>query len=172
MVEISGWILPIVIGYIVTYGLIKKINVYSSFIEGVKEGFLIVRDISPTIIGLLLAVGISRVSGGLEVISDLFRPFAKLINAPQEIIPLALVKMFSSSAAMGITLDIYKSNGPDSYIGRIASIMLSSTETIFYTLSVYFVSIKVTKTRWTLFGSIIASLAGIIASVVIVNILF
>lgn len=168
---VSNFILPAFIVYIVVYGMFKKVKVYDAFIDGVKEGFDIVIHIAPTLVGLLFAVSFARVSGFLDVIAGLISPAAEFVRIPAEIIPLAIVKMFSSSAATGIALDIFATYGPDSYLGLIASIMLSCTETIFYTMSVYFMAVKVTKTRWTVAGAVFASIAGIAASVMIAGLL-
>lgn len=167
MISASDYILPVFIVYILVYGAWKRIKVYDAFVEGVKEGFAIVVNIAPTLVGLLFAVSFARISGFLNIISSLISPFASLIRIPAEVIPLAIVKMFSSSAATGIALDIFSTYGPDSYLGLTASIMLSCTETIFYTMSVYFMAVKVTKTRWTAAGAIFASLVGIAASVLL-----
>lgn len=171
IITISDYILPGFVVYIVLYGMIKKVKVYDAFIEGVKEGFNIVIDIAPTLVGLLFAVSFARISGFLDIIASTISPLAEIVRIPAEIIPLAIVKMFSSSAATGIALDIFSTYGPDSYFGLIASIMLSCTETIFYTMSVYFMAVKVTKTRWTAAGAIFASIMGIIASVIIAGML-
>lgn len=162
---ISNYSIPVIIGFIVLYGLLHKVDVYTCFIEGANEGFKITMEILPTLVGLMVAVGIFRSSGLLSAICSIFTPVADLLNAPKDIIPVAFVKMFSSSAATGMTLDIFKTYGPDSLAGNIVSIMMSSTETIFYTISVYCMSIGVSKSRWTLAGALLASLAGIFASI-------
>ena len=126
-----------------------------------------VAQIMPTLIGLMVAVGILRASGFLEFLSSIIGHFTEKIHFPGELVPLTLVKMFSSSAATGLLLDLYKEYGTDSLIGRIASISMSCTETIFYTMSVYFMTAKVTKTRYTLAGALVSSIAGIAASVVL-----
>jgi spore maturation protein B len=149
----------------------KKRNVYEDFVEGAKDGIKTVMGILPTLIGLMVGVGILRSSGFLDFLSDKLSIITDLLNFPSELVPLALVKMFSSSAATGLLLDVFKEFGTDSYIGLIASIMLSCTETIFYTMSVYFIAAKVTKTRWTLKGALISTLAGIIASVVLAKVM-
>lgn len=164
---ISNYSIPVIIGFIIIYGIIHKVNVYNCFIEGVKEGFSITFDILPTLVGLMLAVAIFRSSGLLDIICSIFVPIANLLKIPHSIIPVALVKMFSSSAATGMTIDIFKTYGPDSLAGNIISIMMSSTETIFYTISVYCVSIGITKSRWALPGALIASFAGIIMSIIL-----
>lgn len=164
---ISKYSIPIIIGLIVLYGLLHKVKVYEAFLDGAREGFKLVVDIAPTLVGLMVAVGILRSSGALDMICNVFNPIAGYFGISKEIFPVAIVKLFSSSAATGMVLDIYKTFGPDSVIGNTISIMMSSTETIFYTMSVYFLSVGVTKSRWTLKGALIASLAGIIASVIL-----
>ena len=125
----------------------------------------------PTLVALMIAVGVLRASGFLDLVGELCRPLAKFLHFPAELIPLAFIKMFSSSAATGLVLDTFKNHGTDSFIGLVTSIMMSCTETIFYTMSVYFLAAKVTKTRYTLTGALISTLAGIIASVVLAGII-
>lgn len=161
LLYISDFIVPAVILGIVMYGLMQNVNVYDEFIKGAKNGFLTVIKIMPTLIGLMVAVGILRASGFLEFFGKLLGQFTSYIGFPGELVPLAIVRMFSSSAATGLVLDIFKQYGTDSQIGLIASVMMSCTETIFYTMSVYFMAVKVKKTRYTL--------AGIVASVWIVG---
>ena len=123
--------------------------------------------IMPTLVGLMVAVGILRASGFLELIANGIGRFTDRIGFPGELVPLTVVKMFSSSAATGLLLDIFKEYGTDSYIRRIASISMSCTETIFYTMSVYYMTARVTKMRYTLTGALLATLAGVTASVVL-----
>ena len=167
LIFLSDVTIPILIFVIVGYGILNRQNVYEEFIDGAKDGFHTVIGIMPTLIGLMVAVGILRASGFLDFISGLFGRVTNLIHFPSELLPLSVVKMFSSSAATSLLLDIYKEFGTDSYYGRIASILLSSTETIFYTMSVYFMSVKIKKSRYTLWGALLATLAGTAASVVL-----
>ena len=169
LLYVSDFIVPAVILGIVMYGLMQNVDVYDEFIKGAKNGFLTVIKIMPTLIGLMVAVGILRASGFLEFLGKLLGQFTSYIGFPGELVPLAIVRMFSSSAATGLILDIFKQYGTDSQIGLIASIMMSCTETIFYTMSVYFMAVKVKKTRYTLAGAIVATLAGIVASVWLVG---
>ena len=164
---ISDFIIPILIVYILVTGLAAKIPVYDEFVKGAAEGIYTVLKILPTLVGLMVAVGMLRASGFLELISRLLTVPAQWIHFPVELVPLAIVRLFSSSAATSLALDIYKEYGTDSQIGLIASIMMSSTETVFYTMSVYFLTAKVSKTRWTLAGALLSTLAGISASVVL-----
>ncbi len=165
--NISNIIIPVIIFYIVAYGLSNRCNVYEDFIKGAKDGFHTVIQIMPTLIGLMVAVGVLRASGFLEFFGGLFSGVAGRLGFSAELVPLMLVKMFSSSAATGMVLDIFKNHGPDSLIGLTTSIMMSCTETIFYTMSVYFLAAKVTKTRYTLKGALLATVAGIAASIVL-----
>lgn len=165
--NISNIIIPTIIFYIVAYGLSNRCNVYEDFIKGAKDGFHTVIQIMPTLIGLMVAVGVLRASGFLEFFGGLFSGVAGRLGFSAELVPLMLVKMFSSSAATGLVLDIFKNHGPDSLIGLTTSIMMSCTETIFYTMSVYFLAAKVTKTRYTLKGALLATVAGIAASIVL-----
>lgn len=165
--NISNIIIPVLIFYIVAYGLSNRCNVYEDFIKGAKDGFYTVIKIMPTLIGLMVAVGVLRASGFLEFFGGLFSGIAQRLGFSAELVPLMFVKMFSSSAATGLVLDIFKNHGPDSLIGLTTSIMMSCTETIFYTMSVYFLAAKVTKTRYTLKGALLSTLAGIAASIVL-----
>jgi spore maturation protein B len=171
LANISSIIIPAIIFYIVGYGLINKIKVYEVFITGAKDGFKTVIGIMPTLVALMVAVGVLRTSGFLQFFGDLVGRLTENIGFPAPLVPVVLVKMFSSSAATGLVLDIFKNYGPDSQIGLITSIMMSCTETIFYTMSVYFIAAKVTKTRYTLAGALIATFASVIASVVLVTIM-
>lgn len=162
---ISDFIVPFMILSILIYGIFAGVNVYDTFIQGAKRGFWTVVRLMPTLIGLMAAVGILRASGFLEFISEIIENVPEQIGFPGALVPLTIVKMFSSSAATGLLLDIYKEFGTDSRNGMIASISMACTETIFYTMSVYFMSAKVKKTRYTLAGALIATFAGLAASV-------
>ena len=162
-------IIPLLILYIVGYGLLMKKDVYGDFIEGAKDGVKVVVEILPTLIGLMVGVGILRESGFLEFVAEKLGYVLEYINFPSELMPLAIVKLFSSSAATGLGLDIFKTYGADSHLGKITSLMLSSTETVFYTISVYYMAVKVKKTRWTVTGALICTISGIIASVILAN---
>ena len=165
LMYITDFIVPAVILLIVAYGVSEKVKVYDEFVRGAKKGFYTVIKIMPTLIGLMVAVGILRASGFLGFLARLLGKLTDYIGFPSQLVPLAIVRMFSSSAATGLVLDLFKEYGTDSRIGLIASIMMSCTETIFYTMSVYFMAAKVKKTRYTLTGALLATLAGIVASV-------
>ena len=164
---ITDFIAPFIILAIVTFGILMRTNVYDNFIKGAKSGFFTVIKIMPTLIGLMVAVGILRASGFLDFLSSIIGHFTAYIGFPGELVPLTIVKMFSSSAATGLLLDIFKEYGTDSRLGLIASISMACTETIFYTMSVYFMTAKIKKTRYTLTGALLATLAGLAASVLL-----
>lgn len=163
---LSDMMIPFVVFYIVGIGIIQKNKVYDDFIEGAKYGLKTVVGVMPTMVGLMIGVGVLSSSGFLDFFTKQIAKMTLKIGLPPAVVPAMIVRMFSSSAATGLVLDVFKQFGTDSYEGLLSSIMMSSTETIFYTMSVYFMTAKVTKTRWTLAGALISTLAGIIASVI------
>ena len=167
---VSEFMVPLVIFYIVGYGMLMKKNIYEDLVKGAKDGMMTVVQILPTLIGLMVAVGVLRASGFLDLLGKIFVPIAKMTGFPSELVPLTIVRLFSSSAATGLALDVFKEFGTDSYIGTLASIMMSCTETVFYTMSVYFMAAHVKKTRWTLPIALLSTLSGIIASVFLAKI--
>ena len=169
LVFLSETAIPMLIFVIVGTGILNHQKVYEEFVQGAADGFKTVAGILPTLIGLMVAVGVLRTSGLLDAAVQLGAVLTDHIGFPAELVPITLVKMFSSSAATGLLLDIYKEYGTDSSLGKMASVMLSSTETIFYTMSVYFLSVKVKKTRYTLAGALTATIAGTAASVFLIS---
>lgn len=165
----SDIIIPVIIFYIVGYGLVSKVKVYESFLKGAREGVKTAVQMIPTLVGLLVGVGVLRASGFLDFLGSLLSHVAEPLGVPAEIVPLVLVKLFSGSAATGLVLDLFRTFGPDSYIGTMASIMMSCTETCFYTMSVYYLAAKVTKTRYTLPGALFAMAAGLGMSIWLTN---
>lgn len=171
LTHVSDIIIPLIIFFVVGYGVVSGIKVYEVFLKGAKDGLKVVVEIVPTLVGLMMAVGILRASGFFDMLGRLLGPFTELLGLPAQIIPLLIIKMFSSSAATGLVLDIFKTSGPDSYVGMLTSILMSCTETIFYTMSVYFLAAKVTKTRYTLAGALLSNLVGTVASVILAGML-
>lgn len=171
IVTISSFIIPAVMLFIVIYGVIKKENIYDDFVEGATGGLKTVIKVMPTLIGLMVAVGVLRESGFMDFLGRWLGKLTNPIGFPGELMPVTIVKIFSSSAATGMVLDIFKKYGPDSYLGMVTSLMMSCTETIFYTMSVYYISAKVTRTRWTLAGAILSTIAGTIVSVLLANLM-
>lgn len=164
---VSDMLIPLLIFFIVGYGMVSGVKVYETFLKGAKDGLRVVVDIVPTLVGLMMAVGILRASGFFDLLGRLLGPVTESIGLPAQLVPLLIIKMFSSSAATGLVLDIFKTSGPDSYVGTLTSILMSCTETIFYTMSVYFLAAKVTKTKFTLQGALLSTLVGTIASIIL-----
>ena len=165
--NISNIIIPLVIFYIVAYGIATKTAVYDDFVRGAKEGLKTVVQIAPTLVGLMVGVGVLRASGFLDFLGSITTGLTEKLGLSPDLIPLIFIKMFSSSAATGLVLDIFKTYGPDSFTGMITSIMMSCTETVFYTMSVYYMAAKVTKTKWTLRGALLSTFVGVAASIVL-----
>lgn len=167
LLSLSDALIPCLILFLVLYGLFCRINLYDAFVHGARQGLLTVVKILPTLVGLMTAVGVLRASGFLDFLSNCICRFTAPVGLPSEIIPLALVKMFSSSAATSLLLDIFHNSGPDSLPGRTSSLLLCCTETIFYTMSVYFMTAKIQKSRYTLPGALLSTLTGLIVSLLI-----
>ncbi len=164
MNKITDYILPCMVVLIILHGAFKGINVFDEFINGAKNGFKTILDITPSLIALLLCVNMLRASGGLDVICSLVSPLTTFLGIPKEITPLAILSPVSGSGALGMYENILKSFGPDSYIGRCASVIMGSTETTFYAITLYYGSINIKKTRHTLPSALCADLTSFILS--------
>lgn len=165
---ISQFMIPFLLFYVIGYGILSKRDIYGDFLEGAREGLKTVRGLVPILIGLMTAVGVLRASHFLDFLGKILEKVTAAAGIPPQIVPLGLVRLFSSSAATGLLLDIFKESGADSPVGLMAGVMLSATESVFYCMSVYFGSVGIRKTRYTLAGALAASAAGIIAAVWIV----
>ncbi|HZH58435.1 MAG TPA: spore maturation protein [Metabacillus sp.] len=169
---ISLWIIPVIIGFILIYGTIKKVPTYEAFVEGGKEGINISFSIIPYLVGMLVAISVFRASGALEFLMDFMKPALEVLNIPAEIVPLAFIRPISGTAALGLTSDIIATYGPDSFIGMLAATMQGSTDTTLYVLTVYFGAVGIRKMGDALKVGLLADLVGIIAAIVIVTIMF
>ena len=166
---LSNLIIPILLFYIIASGLLTKRDIYQDFLDGARDGLKTVVLICPTLIGLMTAVGVLRASGFLSFLSDLLGKVTSNLGFPGDILPLTLIRLFSSSAATGLLLDIFKEHGTESSTGFMAAVILSSTESVFYCMSVYFGITKVKKTRYTLPGALLATIVGVAAAILIVG---
>ncbi|MDF2882179.1 MAG: putative rane protein [Clostridiaceae bacterium] len=160
-------IIPILIISIVIYGILKGVKVYECFIEGAKDGLMICLRIFPYLLAMLVAVAVFRESRALDYFTAAVTPIVKIIGLPSEIVPLVVIKPLSGSGALGVFTDIIKTYGPDTYIGVTASILMGSTETIFYTLTVYYGAVGVKKIRHTLWAALFADLTAIIMATIL-----
>ena len=167
---ITKSIIPIIVFIIITYGMIKGRKVYEWFVEGAKDGLKVCMNIFPYLLAMIVAVNIFREAKLLDLLNNIISPISKLIDLPKEVVPLVLIKPLSGSGAMGIFTDILKNNGADTAIGLIASVIMGTTETIFYTVTVYFGAIKVKRTRHTVWAAIMADMTAIIMAIMMVKI--
>ena len=169
MNQISLYAIPMIIFIIVGYAFfVKKVRVYEVFCEGAKEGFTTAIRIIPFLVAMLVAIGIFRSSGCIDILDPIF----SMIGMPGEVLPMAIMRPLSGGGATGIMNDLMLTYGPDSLIGRIASTMMGSTETTFYVLAVYFGAVSIRKTRHAVAAGLLADLAGLLTAVWICNIMF
>lgn len=167
----SEYVIPIFIGLIMLAGLVKRVDVFSEFTEGAGENMKSAFEILPALIALMTAIGMFKASGGLELISEAISPLTELLGFPKECIPLALIRPISGSGALAVFESILGDVSPDSFPGRVASVLIGSTETTFYTIAVYFGVTKVKKTRHAIASSLTADLTGFILSAVTVRLI-
>ena len=169
MAQISNYIVPGILAFITLYGLLHEVPVFDAFVSGARSGIGVAFRILPSLVALTTGVGMLRASGALDVFSYALSPLAQLLSLPVEVIPLALLRPISGSSAMVIFQDLLANFGPDSYVGRVASTMMGSTETTFYTIAIYFGASKITNTRHVLPAALTADLVGFIMSAWVVR---
>ena len=165
LIFLSAFIVPLSVFYIVGFGVLSGRPVFDDFLKGAAEGMKTVAGVLPTLIGLITAVGVLRASGFLDFLAKLLEGPAAVLQIPVPLISVILVRVVSGSAAVGLILDIFKEYGTDSSIGLIASVLMSSTETVLYCMSIYFSSVGIRKGRYTLAGGLFATAVGVAASV-------
>ena len=170
--KITDILIPLIISAVLLTGLIKKVDVWSEFVDGAKENFRTGIRIIPTLIAIITAVGMFKASGGMDFLTSAVAPLASLIGFPAECATLAIIKPISGSAALAVLESILSSNGADSFAGRVASVMMGSSETTFYVLAVYFGATKIKNTRHAVFCALLGDLTGMIMSAIIVRLLF
>ena len=171
--ELSRYIIPLMLVMIPFYGLVfKKVKVYESFVEGAKDGFDIAVRIIPYLVAILVAIGMFRASGALEILLTTMAPFLTYIGFPPENLPLALMRPLSGSGSLGLLTDLINEHGPDSLIAKIGATMFGSTETTFYVLAVYFGSVGIRKTRHALAAGLFADLVGVLSAVFFCQLFF
>lgn len=168
---ISNIIIPLIVLTIILYGLYKKVDIYSSFINGVKEALTTILNIFPTIFAMIIAINLIINSNLIEKITILFSYPLELIKFPKEVLPIALLRPISSSASLVVLDNILSKNGPDSYIGILSSIIQASTDTTIYILGMYFSSIGIKKIKYSLIVGILADISCVIIAIILLNIL-
>jgi spore maturation protein SpmB len=168
---VSNWILAAIIGFMVLYGWSRGVRVYDSLVEGAKEGFRVAVRIIPYLVSILVAIGMFRASGGMDLMVAAIHPVTSLLGVPAEALPMAIMRPLSGSGAMGVMVEAMETYGPDSLIGYMVSTFQGSTETTFYVLAVYFGAVGVRRTRHALPSCLAADVAGLSAAVFIVHLL-
>ncbi len=164
--------IPLIIAAFVAYAARKKVPVYESFVAGAKGGFEVAVKIIPYLVAMLVAIGIFRASGAMEILVKLLSPIANLIGMPPQVVPMALLRPLTGSGSLGLMADIMKKYGPDSFIGILVSTMYGSSETTFYVLAVYFGSVNIYRTRHAVAAGLIADAVGMLGALMICRILF
>lgn len=167
----SDFVIPVFIALIMVIGLAKRVDVFSEFTDGAKENLKSAFDVLPALIALMTAIGMFKASGGLELISSAIAPFTEFLGFPRECIPLALIRPVSGSGALAVFETILTEVSPDSFAGRVASVVIGSTETTFYTIAVYYGITKVKKTKHAIASSLTADLTGFILSALTVRLI-
>ncbi len=172
MINISDYILPIFILIIVGFGVYKKIDVFGTFIDGAKKGFDVFLSILPSLTALFLAVQMLKSSQGIDIITKLLAPVADFLKIPVETLPMCILSPISGGGSLSVFESIISEYGPDSYIGRVASIMMGSTETTFYAIAVYYGAVGIKKIRHTAICSLCADFTSFILAGIIVRLFF
>ena len=170
--DYSAWLVPLLLAFIALFAMGKGINVYEALTKGAEEGLTILLRILPALVGLMTAVYMLRASGAMELAGDLLAPALSRLGIPPETAALLFVRPVSGSGALAIGSELMAAYGPDSYVGRVAAVMLGSTETTFYTVAVYFGAAGVHKTRYAIPAALIADLAGFMAAAFAVRVFF
>jgi len=172
ILEVSRWAIPMVLFFIPLYGYLRGVPVYETFVAGAEDGFKVAVKIIPFLVGMLVAIGVFRASGAMDLLARLLNPVLQLIGVPGEILPLAIMRPLSGGGALGIAAELIGNYGPDSFIGRLASVMQGSTDTTFYVLTVYFGSVGVRRYRYALALGLLADISSLIAAIVICRLMF
>ena len=169
---ISRWAIPFLLLIIPVVGFLRKVPVYEAFVEGAEEGFTTAVKIIPFLVGMMVAISVFRASGAMEALSHAVEPLTSRMGVPSEVLPLAIMRPLSGSAVLGMATELMKTHGPDSLIGRLASVMQGTTDTTFFVLTIYFGSVGIKKYRYSIVTGLTADVTGFIASVYICNLLF
>jgi len=169
---VSYLAVPLVIVVFLCWGLFRRVKVYEVFVEGAKEGFTIAVRIIPYLVAMLVAIGIFRASGAMDLLASALAPVTSLIGMPPEALSMALMRPLSGSGSLGVMTELMKAHGPDSLIGVMVSTMYGSSETTFYVLAVYFGAVGIRNLRHAVFAGVIADIAGMLTAVWIVNLMF
>ena len=164
---ISLWAIPVMLVAIPAFAIFRKVKVYDVFVDGAKEGFDVAVKIIPFLVGMLVAIGMFRGSGAMDLLTNALRPLMAVTGFPAELFPLAILRSLTGSGSLALTTDLIKAYGPDSLIGRTAATLYGSSETTFYVLAVYFGAVAVKRTRHAVPAALIGDVVAAIATVAI-----
>ena len=169
---LSLYALPFIIFIILTIGIIKKVPVYEEFTEGAKDGFNVSVSIIPYLVAIIVGISMFRASGAMEWIASFLAPVLDKLSVPVDSIPVMITRSLSGSATLGLFSEIAQKFGPDAYVTKLCAVIVGSSETTFYVLSVYFGSVGVTKFRYALIVGLLADFIGIIGAVLVCSWVF
>lgn len=169
---LSRWAVPLLLAAIPLYGYLRGVRVFEAFVEGAEEAFQLVVKIIPYVVAMFVALGIFRESGAMDLLIGTLRPVLDPLGVPGQVIPLMIIRPLSGGGALGVTAELIRTHGPDSYVGRLASTMQGSTDTTFFILTFYFGAVGIKRIRHALAAGLIGDLAGFVGSILAVNLLF
>jgi spore maturation protein B len=172
LTTVSRWAIPLLLLLIPIYGFCKKVPVYETFVEGAEEGFYTAVKIIPFLVGMMVAISVFRASGAMDYLVRAMMPLMTAVGAPPEVLPLAVMRPLSGSGALGLAAELMRVYGPDSLIGRLASVMQGTTDTTFFVLTIYFGSVGIKRFKYAVITGLSADITGLIASIYICNLLF
>ena len=165
-------LVPLIIAAVALYGMARRVDVYDALVQGAGEGLGVLLRIVPPLVGLLTAVYMLRASGALELAARALAPVLTALGIPPETAPLMLIRPVSGSGALAVASELMAAHGPDSTVGRVAAVMMGSTETTFYTIAVYFGSAGIVRTRHTVPAALAADFTGFLAAAWTVRLFF
>ena len=168
----AKWAIPALLFFVTLFAFVRRVNVYESFIQGAQEGFTTAVKTIPFLVAMFVAISVFRSSGAMDLFVKGVSPVTDMLGIPAEVLPLGIMRPLSGGGALGITAELIKTYGPDSFIGKLASTLQGSTDTTFFVLTLYFGSVGVTRYRYAVFSGLSADITGFIVSVIICNIVF
>jgi spore maturation protein B len=169
---VSTWLIPLLLLLIPVIAAARRVKVYEAFVGGAKDGFEVAIRIIPFLVAILVAIGMFRASGAMELLVRVLSPVTDPFGMPAEVLPVALMRPLSGSGTLGVVTELMKTHGPDSYAGRLACTLYGSTETTFYVLAVYFGAVGIRRTRHAVAAGLLGDLAGAVAAVLLCRWLF
>ena len=172
MNQVSNFIIPLMVLFIIVYGFYKKVNIYDEFLKGASESFSMIAKIFPNLLAMILSINIFLKSGFLDLVYKLLNPLFEILKIPINILPMMIMRPISGTSTLAILNNIYETFGPDSFIGRLGSVIQGSTDTTFYVITLYFGSIGVKKIKYAMWAGLFADLVGIISAITITSVMF